>query len=145
MDTLACPEMGLALAKPAADLDITLDETLDHWRGEADLSAKSLANQGIRLNAPGGNVTFAGNARETKGRITLSSDGFRMAKIRTGAAKLGGTYAAGTHRGSAYAKLAGNLRVQQLQLQPEKHVADLRTDSAGTHLEPPTAQPAAAD
>src|SRR3546814_9382964 len=78
--TLACPEMGLALAKPAADLDITLDETLDHWRGEADLSAKSLANQGIRLNAPGGNVTFAGNARETKGRITLSSDGFRDRK-----------------------------------------------------------------
>src|SRR3546814_1471237 len=40
MDTLACPEMGLALSKPAADLDITLDETLDHWRGEADLRSE---------------------------------------------------------------------------------------------------------
>src|SRR3546814_8210817 len=115
-DTLACPEMGLALAKPAADLDITLDETLDHWRGEADLSAKSLANQGIRLNAPGGDVTFAGNARETKGRITLSSDGFRMAQIRTGAATLGRPSAAGTNRGRAYAKLDGNLRVHALQV-----------------------------
>src|SRR3546814_19589024 len=101
MDTLACPEMGLALAKPAADLDITLDETLDHWRGEADLSAKSLANHGIRLNAPGGNVTFAGNAREPNGRITLSSHGFRMTQIRTGAATLGRPSAAGTNRGRA--------------------------------------------
>src|SRR3546814_15933669 len=123
--------MGLALAKPAAELDITLDETLDHWRGEADLSAKSLANQGIRLNAPGGNVTFAGNARETQGRIKLSSAGFRMAQLRTGAAKLGGNDAAGTNRGSASAKLAGNLCVHALLLHGDKPLADRRTDSAG--------------
>src|SRR3546814_5033770 len=72
MDTLACPEMGLALAKPAADLDITLDETLDHWRGEADLSAKSLANQGIRLNAPGGNVRSEEHTSELQSLMSTS-------------------------------------------------------------------------
>src|SRR3546814_16094884 len=81
---------------------------------------------------------------ETKGRITLSSDGFRMAQIRTGAAKLGGTYAAGTNRGSAYAKLDGNLRVPALQLHEEKPMAELRTASPGTPLEPRAAQMPAA-
>src|SRR3546814_3149810 len=96
----------------------------------SDWSSDVCSSDLIRLNAPGCNVTFAGNARETKGRITLSSDGFRMAQIRTGAAKLGGTYAAGTNRGSAYAKLDGNLRVHALQLHAEKPMADLRTASA---------------
>src|SRR3546814_16630491 len=67
-----------------------------------------------------------------------------MAQIRTGAAKLGGTYAAGTNRGSAYAKLDGNLRVHALQLHAEKPMAELRTASAGTPLEPLAAKLAAA-
>src|SRR3546814_20100796 len=67
-----------------------------------------------------------------------------MAQIQTGAAKLGGTYAAGTNRGSAYAKLDGNLRVHALPLHAEKPMAELRTASAGTPLEPLAAKLAAA-
>src|SRR3546814_8111278 len=67
-----------------------------------------------------------------------------MAQIRTGAAKLGGTEAAGKNRGSADAKRDGNLRVHARQLYAEKPMAELRTASAGTPLEPLAAKLAAA-
>lgn len=72
-DALACRSAATALAKPVANIDVTLAEGFRGWSGQANLSGDALRSNGFVLASPAGRLTFEGNGKSTKGRMKLGA------------------------------------------------------------------------
>jgi translocation and assembly module TamB len=57
----------------AADMALALGPALDRWDGRVDVKAGAAQASGVALAGLGGQIDFAGDARETQGRAALTS------------------------------------------------------------------------
>ncbi|MGQ0589426.1 MAG: intermembrane phospholipid transport protein YdbH family protein, partial [Sphingosinicella sp.] len=113
MRSLVCGN-SLAVERPRLALDATLTPALDAWRGNGALRLGS-----VKLGADGaagleGRLTFAGTARETRGRAALVANGAEVAAFDAGWARFEGDYAVSAERGAL--ALDGDLQAEGLAL-----------------------------
>src|SRR3546814_1795283 len=70
---LACRDAGIAIAKPAADVDVRFGKALDRWTGRVDLMGEALRSGGMVLARPAGRIDFDGTADATAGRARIGA------------------------------------------------------------------------
>ncbi|MFB0875533.1 MULTISPECIES: YdbH domain-containing protein [unclassified Sphingobium] len=131
-DALGCGASGVAMARPAAVIDLTLSQTLDRWAGHVDVSGQALKGAGLVLAAPQGRVSFDGDAARTQGQakvgaVALSGQG---AALRD--ATLTGDWAVGRQGTSFKGRLAG----EDLRFAGHDPLGALRSGTAGTPVAP---------
>lgn len=139
-----CPATGLAAVKPAADIDIRLNESLDHWRGKLGLSSETVSGAAMRLTGAGGDISFDGDARAMKGRVDIAAAAFAHPSLRAGPVGFKGAYSLGSDRRGSFARMQGLAKADGLKLEGSNPVAELRQSAAGTPLAPLAAKFASA-
>ena len=139
-----CADAGLALVKPAADLNVRLNEALDHWRGEAGMKADTLASGDMKLSALGGQITFDGDSQAMQGRLDLSASAVSLPSLRSGRTQVDGSWATGSDKQGGFARLQGAAQIATLQMTGRNPMQGLRQASAGTPIEPLAAKLASA-
>ena len=87
---------GVALTRPGAQLDVTLNEAFDRWQGKADIDLDAVAATQARAQAVKGSVTFSGGAKTTQGTLELTSGAFASAMLSGKGAQIDGRYRAGS-------------------------------------------------
>ncbi len=86
---------GAAIANPAIRIAITLNETLDQWRGETNLSADRVSADRGSLGSLSGRASFVGNSKETRGdALMMAGTGLVGSSFFTGL-RFEGTYSLG--------------------------------------------------
>jgi hypothetical protein len=131
-----CADADLSLVKPAADLDVRLNEALDHWRGEAGMTADTLSRGDMKLSALGGQITFNGDSQAMQGRLDLSASAVALPSLRSGRTQVEGSWATGSDQQGGFARLQGAAQITTLQMTSRNPLQGLRQASAGTPIEP---------
>ncbi|MDP1025658.1 YdbH domain-containing protein [Sphingomonas sp. KR1UV-12] len=90
---LDCP--SVRIAKPGAQLDLTLTAALDGWRGSAKVATAAIAAPAARAARLAGTVDFEGKAAANHGAIDAVAAGIRTAAGSAARVKLAGTYTIG--------------------------------------------------
>lgn len=142
--TIDCPETALSAVKPAADLDIRLNEALDHWRGRVDLSSQFLDGGSARLAGAGGAISFDGNIKSMKGRLDIAANVLNYPSVHSGPIGFKGSYSVGSDKKGSFARMQGVAKVKALHLPSNNPTANLRRSAAGTPLAPLAAKFASA-
>ncbi|MGB3930477.1 MAG: exoprotein, partial [Sphingobium sp.] len=106
-DSLGCPGNGLAMARPAAVMDLTLGHALDRWTGHVDLSGQALKGGGLILAAPQGRVTFDGDAARTAGQVRMAARALSGQGAALREAALTGDWTVGREGTNFKGRLAG--------------------------------------
>lgn len=89
----------LDAVRPLLALDATFAPALDRWRGQSAMRVARLDAGPHRLNAIEGRASFAGDRRETSGRLDLRSGAARVAFFQAGLAGFEGRYGLSLTRG----------------------------------------------
>lgn len=133
---LGCKDMGLGIARPVLDTDLTLSAAFDRWTGQAKLSAFSAKAAGTTLVKPGGRVTFDGTTKQTRGQISLAAVVVERASIRTARTALTGAYSVAPGANGMDAQISGALSADRLAFAGPDPLAGLRNSAAGTPMAP---------
>src|SRR3546814_11033063 len=72
-EALACRDAGIAIAKPAADVDVRFGKALDRWTGRVDLMGEALRSGGMVLARPAGRNDLDGTADAPAGRARIGA------------------------------------------------------------------------
>ncbi len=124
---------GVAVAKPAVAMNVTLNSALDRWRGSAAVEARGVRWADTTLASITGQISFEGNAADTKGSADLAAEAGRAGTTRLAAIDARGTFSTG--RGFSG---AGRIEVARL-IADAGFVADIDRAARiadGTPLEP---------
>lgn len=143
-NAIDCPAMALSVVKPAALLDIRLNDALNHWRGRMNLSSQLLSGGQVRLREAGGRLSFDGNARGMKGRLDMAAAAFQYPSVHSGPIGFKGDYSLGNDRKGSFARIQAIAKIGALQLLSANSAAALRRSAVGTPLAPLVAKFASA-
>jgi hypothetical protein len=88
---LACGD-SLDIQAPVVTVDAKLAEALDSWDGRAAIAAPIARSGSNLLGQVQGTVSFAGNAKRTRGRLDLAGAAGRFGDIRTARVAFDGGY-----------------------------------------------------
>lgn len=135
-DGLNCPEVPLAVVKPAAALDVRLNESMDQWRGRVDLTTDRLAAGPLQLAAAGGEIAFDGGAKGMEGRMKLSAASLAHPSVRSGRTGLEGSFSTGFDQPGDFARFQGEAETDGLKLWGPNPMSGLREAAAGTPFGP---------
>src|SRR5690606_7740720 len=61
-EALACRDAATAMARPVANIDLSLGKALDRWTGTVQIDGEALKSNGIVLAAPSARIAFDGTA-----------------------------------------------------------------------------------
>lgn len=131
-DAFGCPASGVAMARPAATVELTLGQALDRWTGHLDLSGQALKGGGLVLAAPQGRVTFDGDAARTAGQAKIGAAALSGQGAALRKAALTGDWAVGQEGTHFKGRLAGD----DLHFAGRDPLGGLRTSAAGTPVAP---------
>ncbi len=129
---LACRDAGIAVAKPAADVDVWLGKALDRWTGRVDLTGEALKSGGMVLARPSGRIDFDGTAAKTAGRARIGATALSAGAALAGPADFQGAW----HVGKGDMGLEGRLSVRQLRFAGRDPLAAARESTVGTPVGP---------
>ncbi|WP_235525182.1 MULTISPECIES: YdbH domain-containing protein [unclassified Sphingomonas] len=87
----ACGEV--AVVAPVADLDLSLGEAFDRWRGKAGIRAARVTAPTTRVADIAGTIAFDGRAGATRGTIDLTSGAFALPQASGAGLGIDGRYA----------------------------------------------------
>ena len=137
-DKLDCGA-AVSLDQPVANVDLALEPALDGWNGNARLISAAMRSRNNRMEKVAGQVTFAGNAARTSGKVELGAAKSEIGGSRSGRLAFAGDYDARPNRG-AYA-VAGNASAADIFLADGVIDPVLRAmrSTAGTPLAPAVA------
>jgi translocation and assembly module TamB len=132
--------VGVSFAKPAVAINVVLNEAIDHWRGTAAVDAQGVQNANMTLAELTGQISFEGNATETKGSADLAAEAGRIGSTRLAAIDARGAFSTGK-------ETSGTGRIEVARLMPDaSFVAGIdhaARSTTGTPLGPMLAQVAA--
>ena len=141
---LNCGADRLALVRPAADLDVRLNESLDKWRGEAGMMADTLTSGDVTLSALGGQISFRGDSKAMQGRLDMSAGAVSLPSLQSGRTEVEGSWATGRDKQGSFTRLQGMAQMATLKMRGGNPMQGLRQASAGTPLAPLAAKLASA-
>jgi len=98
IDAVSC-EDDFALARPRFDLDVTLSEGFDSWRGRSHVRAALMQAGPNRLAGLRGRLTMNGNVRDMRGELDIASGAAAVASFRAAATRVTGDYALSPRHG----------------------------------------------
>lgn len=132
---LLCAGRDIDLDRPQLQLDATVPESLNRWRGAATLQVPVARIAGNTLRGVAGRVRFEGTSKVTRGAAALAVGQGTIAGLNTGRASIAGRYAIAdgarvTFMGDAS---AANVAAGDKLAAP---VADALSAAGGTPLEP---------
>ncbi|MGK2909396.1 MAG: intermembrane phospholipid transport protein YdbH family protein [Sphingobium sp.] len=133
--TLGCKAMGLGIARPVLNADLTLSAAFDRWTGHADLNAFSAKAAGTTLVKPDGRIAFDGTAKQTRGQIRLAAATVQQGRIRTAKSEVTGAYSVSGANGLD-AQISGALSADRLAFAGPDPLAGLRDSTAGSPVAP---------
>lgn len=90
---------GISIDDPHLGLNVTLPETFDRWRGEADVAADRLVLAETSVTGLSGKISFGGDAELTRGAADLTFAGVQAVGFRTGRTNIDGRYAFSPDKG----------------------------------------------
>ncbi|WP_082474843.1 YdbH domain-containing protein [Sphingomonas sp. Leaf343] len=125
---ITCPQ-GRVLA-PDARIDLTLSSALDRWSGDARLVTGAARGQGIRTASVAGDISFAGDAALTQGRLDVAATTLRQARGGADRVAITGDYGIG-RRLAFQGRIAATDAALSTPL-----LADFRDAGAGTPVAP---------
>ncbi|MEA3050183.1 MAG: translocation and assembly module TamB, partial [Sphingomonadales bacterium] len=104
-DSLACGG-NLVIRRAEARLGVTLSASLAAWRGEARVAFAD-AQAGLhRIDSVGGNLTFAGGLRDTRGHADLAAAAVHTSGFAAGRTRVNGVYSLSLRNGRLVTALA---------------------------------------
>lgn len=139
IDSFRCGD-DLAVTRPRFDVDALLAPGIDSWRGNTSLAAAGMAAGPHQMAAVRGRLTFAGDGRQTVGRVELASGQAAVDMFRASSTRFAGDYTLSPRHGDL--QLRGDLGVRGLVIRDEAvnaMAASLR-GAEGTPLGPIGAQ-----
>jgi hypothetical protein len=116
------------------DLDATLAEALDKWRGGARVAATSARVGKHNAVAVAGRLGFDGDAARTRGAVDLASGAIRVAGVRAAGGAFDGRYAISLRTGDV--SLMGDVSARGASTGALGGVATSLGGAGGTPLEP---------
>lgn len=90
---LFCPGAEVDLANPVLNLDVNVSETLNSWRGSADLRVQRAQLGANSAAGVTGRITLDGRKRITRGRMDLTALQAQIGDFRAARTDLEGRYA----------------------------------------------------
>lgn len=122
------------VSRAVAEIDATLGDRFDRWRGRADLSATSLRSAVAQGQQLAGTVDFNGSPKSTSGGVALSADRFATDLARGVTATLTGRYRVE----GAVLKLDGHAAGRRIALTPawQRRLTGWGGSAAGTPVAP---------
>lgn len=133
---IGCPDMGIALASPVLDADLTLSQALDRWQGRATLSGEGLRAPGMVLASPVVRTSFDGTAAGTRGHATLAAKALTAGAMLAGATEIAGGWSVASGERGLTAQADGALTARTVQLSGTDPLGGLRSSTAATPLGP---------
>jgi translocation and assembly module TamB len=130
---LACRNAGTALAKPVADIDLTLGAAFDRWMGHVDLSGEALRSNGAVMAMPAGRIDFDGSVKTgTRGRAQLAARALSGGGVQIEQASVKGDWSYAPDAATLQGEISGH------QIRPAGGVllAGLRQSTQGTPVAP---------
>lgn len=109
IDSIVC-EDDFALARPRFDVDVTLSEALDSWRGRSHVRAAAMQAGPNRLAGLRGSLSVDGNIRDMRGELDIASGAASVASFRASATRVTGDYALSPRHG--HVALDGNVALR---------------------------------
>jgi hypothetical protein len=109
IDGVACDD-DFALTRPRFDLDVTLSEAFDSWRGRSHVRAALMRAGPHRLALVRGRLTANGNIRDMRGELDIASGAAAVAVFRAAATRVTGAYALSPRHG--HVTLEGNIALR---------------------------------
>ncbi|WP_066521827.1 intermembrane phospholipid transport protein YdbH family protein [Sphingobium cloacae] len=129
---IACRGAATAMARPVANIDLTLGKALDRWTGTAQLGGEALKSNGIVLASPSARIGFDGTARGTGGQARVAARAFSAGPAMAGQTVLKGTWNAGADG----ANFQGDLSARHIRALGRDPLASLRESTAGSPVGP---------
>ncbi|MFT3975982.1 MAG: YdbH domain-containing protein [Sphingomonas bacterium] len=129
---LACRGVATAMARPVANIDLTLGKALDRWTGTAQLGGEALKSNGIVLASPSARVSFDGTAKATGGQARIAARAFSAGAAMAEQTVLNGTW----NTGDNGANFQGELSARHIRASGRDPLASLRESSAGSPVGP---------
>ncbi|MBR0553662.1 YdbH domain-containing protein [Sphingomonadaceae bacterium LXI357] len=124
----------VALNRAAANVDATLGEALDRWRGSTTIGAALLSMPQGKARNLSGDVTFDGGPQRTKGTVELASRRFAAPQLSGASLDISGRYVAGSAGNRFVGNVhAGGARLSQAAID---RVAALGGGAQGTPVGP---------
>ncbi len=128
---------GAAAAKPAVAINFAVNEALNGWRGTATVEAQGVQSASLTLAAITGQLSFEGDAANTKGSADLAAEAGRVGTTRLAALDARGAFS--TQNG-----LNGTGQIEVARLMPDisfiAAIDSAARSAAGTPLGPMLAQ-----
>lgn len=142
IDSVAC-EDDFALAAPRFDIDLTLSEAFDSWRGRSHVQAARMQAGPHRLAGVRGSLSADGNIRDMRGALDIESGAAAVSSFRATATRVTGDYALSPRHG--HVVLDGNIALRGLTVPGAlRSVAAALRSGGGTPVGPIGEQLAAA-
>jgi len=129
---LACRDAGIAVAKPAADVDVRFGKALDRWTGHVYLSGEALRAGKMVLVEPSGLIDLDGTAAATAGRARIGATALSFGSAMAGTSRFQGAW----HIDKGNAALKGQLDVRQLRTAGRDPLRSVRESTTGTPVGP---------
>jgi hypothetical protein len=117
---------GVAVARPAATIELALNESLAGWRGQARLGTGRVTTAAVTAESLAGQVTIDGSGQRGGGRVALTARQLSRPSLTAAAATLSGDYRYGEAPG-----FAGRIAVEQARI-----ASTLRIAAPGTPVAP---------
>jgi len=111
IDSVAC-EDDFALSRPRFDVDVTLSEAFNSWRGRSHVQAARMAAGPNRMAGVRGSLTMNGNVRDLRGELDFATGAAAVAAFQATAMRVTGDYALSPKRG--HVALDGNVAMRGL-------------------------------
>jgi translocation and assembly module TamB len=129
---IACRGSATAMAKPVADIDVTLAKALDRWTGKVKLGGEALKSNGIVLVQPRGIIDFDGSAKQTSGRARIGAQAISGGPGLGEAIDLSGAWIVA----GGNAQMRGTVSARQVRMAGHDPLAGARASTAGTPVGP---------
>lgn len=113
---LSCPDDGFALTAPQMNVDATLNEALDRWRGSARIEAQRGALGSNVLTGVAGQASFDGGRRATMGKAAVRAASFGIPGASGQGLSIDGDYKLGGTRHGFMVALGGKGAVRRIAL-----------------------------
>ncbi|HEX9933047.1 MAG TPA: YdbH domain-containing protein, partial [Allosphingosinicella sp.] len=133
IDSIVC-EDDFALLRPRFDLDVTLSEAFNSWRGRTGIEAARLQAGPNRLAGLRGSLTADGTIRDMRGQLDLATADAAVASFRASATRVTGAYALSPRHG--HVALDGHAEARGFRVPGAlRPVANALSSAEGTPVE----------
>ena len=132
-EALACRDAATAMARPVANIDLSLGKALDRWTGTVQIDGEALKSNGIVLAAPSARIAFDGTAKSTGGRARIAARAFSGAGALAEQVALNGVW----NVGSRGADFQGEASARHIHASAARDpLAAMRESAAGSPVGP---------